>query len=79
MQGHQALIGLQAWAEDVNGTTPGPGGNFIDGRQALTLGLGANYQNQWTGDLSWTSYAGAGRYNLINDRDFVALHVKFAF
>ncbi|MFK5927466.1 MAG: DUF1302 domain-containing protein, partial [Desulfuromusa sp.] len=60
-----------AWAHDVNGTTPGPGGNFIDGRKAVTLGLGANYLNQWTADLSYTDYFGGGRYNLINDRDFV--------
>lgn len=68
-----------AWSHDVNGTTPGPGGNFIDGRKAVTLGLGANYQNQWTADLSYTEFFGAGRYNLINDRDFLALNVKYSF
>ncbi len=68
-----------AWAEDVNGNSPGPGGNFLEGRQALTLGLGADYLNQWTGDLSYTRYDGAGRYNLINDRDFIAFNVKYSF
>ena len=68
-----------AWSHDVNGTTPGPGGNFIDGRKAVTLGLGANYQNQWTADLSYTDYFGAGRYNLINDRDFLAFNIKYSF
>ena len=68
-----------AWAEDVNGNSPGPGGNFIEGRQALTLGLGADYQNRVSGDLSYTQYDGAGRYNLINDRDFVAFNVKVSF
>lgn len=68
-----------AWSHDVNGTTPGPGGNFVDGRKAVTLGLGANYQNQWTTDLSYTEYFGAGRYNLINDRDFLALNIKYSF
>ncbi|MCF6266381.1 MAG: DUF1302 domain-containing protein [Desulfuromusa sp.] len=68
-----------AWAHDVNGTTPGPGGNFVDGRKAVTLGLGANYQNQWTADLSYTDYFGAGRYNLVNDRDFVAFNIKYSF
>ncbi|MEA3363424.1 MAG: DUF1302 domain-containing protein, partial [Thermodesulfobacteriota bacterium] len=29
-----------AWAHDVSGTTPGPGGNFIEDRKAVTLGLG---------------------------------------
>lgn len=68
-----------AWAHDVSGTTPGPGGNFVDGRKAVTLALGANYQNQWTADLSYTDYFGGGRYNLVNDRDFVAFNIKYSF
>ena len=68
-----------AWAHDVQGTTPGPGGNFIEDRKAITLGLGANYLNQWTADLSYTDYFGAGRYNLVNDRDFVAFNIKYSF
>ena len=68
-----------AWSHDVNGTTPGPGGNFVDGRKAITFGIGANYLNKWSTDLSYTEYFGAGRYNLINDRDFLALNVKYSF
>ncbi len=68
-----------AWAHDVNGTTPGPGGNFIEGRKAVTLGLGANYQNKWAADISYTDFFGAGRYNLINDRDFLAAEIKYYF
>lgn len=68
-----------AWQHDVNGTTPGPGGNFIDGRKAITLGLGADYQNRWGADLSYTSFFGAGRYNLINDRDVIAANIKYSF
>ena len=68
-----------AWAHDVDGTTPGPGGNFIEERKAVTFGIGANYQNTWTADLSYTEYFGAGRYNLINDRDFLALNIKYSF
>ncbi|MBW6509812.1 MAG: DUF1302 domain-containing protein [Desulfuromonadales bacterium] len=68
-----------AWAHDVNGTTPGPGGNFVEGRKAITLGLGANYQNKWMADISYTDFFGAGRYNLINDRDFLAAEIKYFF
>jgi hypothetical protein len=68
-----------AWAHDVSGISPGPGGNFIEGRKAITFGLGANYQNTWTADLSYTDFFGAGRYNLVNDRDFVALNIKYSF
>ncbi len=68
-----------AWAHDVSGNSPGPGGNFVEDRKAVTLGLGANYQNQWTADLSYTDYFGAGRYNLVNDRDFLAFNIKYSF
>lgn len=68
-----------SWAHDVSGTSPGPGGNFIDGRRALTVGFGFQYRINWEWDLSYTRYSGAGRYNLINDRDFVAANIKYSF
>ncbi len=73
------LIPSFGWQHDVKGVTPGPGGNFIEGLHALTLGIGAEYLNSWQFDLSWTTYGGAGRYNLINDRDFVGVAVKYSF
>jgi len=73
------LLPRVAFAEDVDGNSPGPGGNFLEGRKALTLGLGANYQSTWSVDVNYTRYSGAGRYNLINDRDFMAYNIKYAF
>ncbi len=73
------LLPRIAFAQDVEGNSPGPGGNFLEGRRALTLGLAANYQSTWSLDLNYTQYSGAGRYNLISDRDFVAFNVKYAF
>jgi hypothetical protein len=64
---------------DVKGTTPGPGGNFVDGRVALTLGVATNLRNTWEVDFSFTQYSGAGRWNDINDRDFVAASLKYSF
>ncbi len=64
---------------DVNGTSPGPGGPFIEGRYAVTLGLGASYLDRWQADVSYTRFAGAGRYNLVNDRDFVSATLKYSF
>ena len=61
------------------GTTPGPGGNFVEGRYGLTLGVAANLMAKWEIDASWTKFGGAGRFNDINDRDFVAATVKFSF
>ncbi|MFT5426944.1 MAG: hypothetical protein ACI9ZT_001892, partial [Gammaproteobacteria bacterium] len=68
-----------AFSHDVSGITPGPGGNFLEGRKALTLGVSTDYQNKWQADLSYTNFSGAGRYNLLNDRDFVAFNMSYAF
>jgi hypothetical protein len=68
-----------AWSHDVDGNTPGPGGSFIEDRKAVTFGLGADYQKTWSADISYTDYFGANRYNLLNDRDFVALNIKYSF
>ena len=37
-----------------SGISPGPGGNFIEGRKALTVGLGFQYRINWECDLSYT-------------------------
>jgi hypothetical protein len=68
-----------SWQHDVDGVTPGPGGSFIAGRQALSVGLSFDYQNAWQVDFSYTMYDGASRYNLINDRDFIGGFIKFSF
>lgn len=68
-----------AFNHDVNGITPGPGGNFIEDRRSLTLGLETTYLNQWAADLSYTRFMGAGNLNLIRDRDFVSFTVKYSF
>jgi hypothetical protein len=67
------------WQHDVSGTTPGPGGNFVEGRYGLTLGVAANLRATWEVDMSWTKFAGAGRFNDLNDRDFVAATLKYSF
>jgi hypothetical protein len=73
------LLPRLAWQHDVSGTTPGPGGNFVEGRYGLTLGLGANLQARWDLDVAWTMFGGAGRFNELTDRDFVAASIKYSF
>ena len=68
-----------AFNHDVNGITPGPGGNFLEGRKSVTVGVEATYLNQWAADLSFTEFRGAGHLNLIHDRDFVSFTVKYSF
>jgi hypothetical protein len=77
--GPWALVPRFGWQHDVSGVSPGPGGNFVEGVKALTVGIAANYQNRWEIDLSYTNYSGGGRWNLINDRDFIGGFIKYAF
>lgn len=68
-----------AYNHDVKGITPGPGGNFLEGRKSLTLGVEANYLNSLVFDLSYTAFSGAGQLNQIYDRDFYSFSVKYSF
>jgi hypothetical protein len=73
------LLPHATWSQDVHGVSPGPGGNFVQGRHAATVGVGADLQKTWDLDVSYTRFGGAGQYNLLNDRSFVAASIKFSF
>lgn len=68
-----------AFQHDVEGVSPGPGGNFQEGRYGLTLGVGANLRATWEVDFAWTMFAGAGRWNELGDRDYMSATVKYSF
>jgi len=68
-----------AFNHDVQGITPGPGGNFLEGRRSLTLGGEFNYLNTWIFDIAWTSFSGGEPYNQIADRDFASASVRYSF
>ncbi len=68
-----------AFNHDVNGISPGPGGQFLEDRKSYTLGLEGSYLNRWGADLSYTRFFGAGDLNIINDRDFMSLIVRYQF
>lgn len=63
---------------DVEGYAPDPGGNFNEGNKSVSLGLDANYQNKYSGSISYTNYFG-GDYNVISDRDFISASVSYSF
>jgi len=67
-----------AWSHDVKGYSPGPGGNFEEGRKAVSLGVDAEYQNTYTASLNYTNFFG-GKFSTVDDRDFVALSVGVNF
>ncbi|MBB5014416.1 DUF1302 domain-containing protein [Rehaibacterium terrae] len=68
-----------AFNHDVNGITPGPGGNFLEGRKSYTLGVEALYLNKLAFDLSYTVFSGGKPFNQIHDRDFASFSVRYSF
>jgi len=68
-----------AFNHDVDGITPGPGGNFLEGRKSLTLGAEFNYLNTWVFDIAWTRFSGGEPFNKMADRDFASASVRYAF
>ena len=54
-------------------------GNFIEGRQAYTLGLRASYLSSLEAELAYTEYSGAGEDNVSRDRDNIGVNVKYSF
>lgn len=54
-------------------------GNFIEGRQAYTLGLRASYLSSLEAELAYTEYYGAGQDNSGRDLDNVGVNVKYSF
>lgn len=67
------------WAHDVQGISPQPAGPFREGRKAVSVGLKATYLQEWEADIAFTSFFGAGKYNLLNDRDFFTATIKYSF
>jgi hypothetical protein len=65
-----------AWSHDVDGVSPNT--NFNEGAKALTVSLGAEYLNRYTGSLAYTTFSG-GDYNTVEDRDFLSLSMSVSF
>lgn len=64
---------------DVNGMTPLPLGNFVNGRKQIGVGMRFDYMSSWQADIGYTVFFGGGRQNLLADRDFVQLSLGYAF
>ena len=73
------LIPKLAFRHDAVGTSPGPGGNFVEDRMAVTVGVSAVYQQNLQGNVSYTNYFGGDEHNLLSDRDFVSISTSYSF
>jgi hypothetical protein len=54
-------------------------GNFIEGRQAYTVGMRANYLNSLEAEIQYTEFFGGGQNSSGRDRDNIGLNVKYSF
>ena len=64
---------------DWQGTGPGPGENFIQGRQQYQVNVEMRVKNaiSWTAGYAW--FTGAEERNLLRDRDFAQFGVRYRF
>ena len=67
------------FGHDVSGNTPLPLGNFREERKTLTLGADFTFQNAWALEVRYVDFFGAGRYNLLGDRDYASVTLKYSF
>lgn len=64
---------------DVRGVTPTPITNFVEDRRLISASVAGFYLQSWSLEAGYTRYFGAGRFNLLQDRDFMSLVAKYAF
>lgn len=77
--GQYTVIPSIRFDHDVNGITPLPLGNFVQGRRQVQFGMGMEYLARWRFDLGYTMFTGGGGQNLLRDRDFVQMAVRYSF
>ncbi len=77
--GAWTVFPILVWYHDVKGTSPSPVLNFIEGRKTITAALQGVYLAKLSSKLAYTKSFGGGRYNLLNDRDFVSLTLGYSF
>lgn len=64
---------------DVDGTTPGLGGNFQHGRKIALAGVNFNYRNRVNFAIDNFIFFGGGAGNRLSDRDFINASISVVF
>jgi hypothetical protein len=70
---------LVGWFKDIDGIAPGPGENFIEGRNTYLTGLRFDYLNKWSGELRYTAETGGRANNARLDRDVLSMNLRYEF
>lgn len=64
------------WRHDVDGVAPN--GNFIEGRQSVSLAVDADYLGQYNASISYTNYL-TSEWDPLHDRDHLSLSIGMSF
>lgn len=64
---------------DWKGTSPGPGENYVEGRQNYMVNVEMRVRNALSFSAGYSWFTGAGERNLYRDRDFAQLGVRYRF
>lgn len=67
------------WQHNVNGTAPGPGENFIEGRKTMDLQIETRYKSNLAFYLGYTWFTGGNEANIYRDKDMARAFVRVQF
>jgi hypothetical protein len=73
------LMPVLAWSDDVKGWSPEPGQVFNEGRQALGLGMGFEFNPNTKASVNYVKYVNSADYDVLRDRDFISLNLNHSF
>jgi len=64
---------------DIQGNSPGPAGNFVQGRKSLNLLLETRYEKALSFTVAYNTFFGGSSNNLYRDRDNLGFYFKYQF
>lgn len=67
------------WLHDLEGISPAPIINFIEGRKVLGGNLTLEFESDWTFGVTYQRFSGGGTRNRLRDRDNVSAYVAYVF
>ena len=67
------------YSHDVHGISPGPGGNFVRGRQSVNFNLETRYKSDFSFTVGYNWFFGGKELNLYRDRDNLQLFARYLF
>lgn len=73
------LMPTFSYSHDVEGNTPIPIANFVEGRRSASIGLDFAYGAGLTGGIQYTGYLDNLITNSSQDKDFASFNISYAF